>query len=167
MNDTDLQDEITAVIKKGQVRLAQGDHTHMLRMVNAPILAAAVGCLAPRIDDAEMLESAYLYLGSRKQMALGVASIDRMLGRLSLALQKPDDAVTHFEDGLEFCRNAGYRPELAWICSDYADLLLDRDGPGDREKATELHDEAIAIAPELGMTPLLERVLAQREILKA
>ncbi|MCH7738657.1 MAG: hypothetical protein IIC93_00745 [Chloroflexi bacterium] len=28
-------------------------------------------------------------------------------------------------------------------------------------------DEAIAIAQELGMRPLLERVLAQREILKA
>ena len=30
----------------------------------------------------------------------------------------------------------------------------------------ELQDEAIAIATELGMKPLLERVLAQREILK-
>ena len=34
-------------------------------------------------------------------------------------------------------------------------------GPG-----AELQDEAIAIATELGMKPLLERVLAQREILK-
>ena len=47
------------------------------------------------------------------------------------------------------------------------DALLDRDGTGDRERATELQDEAIAIAQELGMQPLLERVLAQREILKA
>ncbi len=44
---------------------------------------------------------------------------------------------------------------------------LDRDEPGDREKAIELQDEAIAIAQELGMKPLLERVLAKREILKA
>jgi hypothetical protein len=46
-------------------------------------------------------------------------------------------------------------------------MLLDRDGTGDRDKATELQDEAIAIAQELGMNPLLGRVLAQREILKA
>ena len=36
-----------------------------------------------------------------------------------------------------------------------------------REKAIELQDEAIAIATELGMKPLLERVLAKRDILKA
>ena len=46
-------------------------------------------------------------------------------------------------------------------------MLLDRDESGDREKATELQDEAIAIATELGMKPLLERVLSQRKILKA
>ncbi len=54
-------------------------------------------------------------------------------------------------------------------------MLLDLDHPGDtsagsvqrREKATELQDEAIAIAQELGMKPLLERVLARREILSA
>ena len=39
--------------------------------------------------------------------------------------------------------------------------------PGDREKAVELQDEAIAIAQELGMKPLLERVPAKRELLKA
>ena len=32
---------------------------------------------------------------------------------------------------------------------------------------TELQDEALAISQDLGMQPLLERVLAQREILKA
>ncbi len=46
-------------------------------------------------------------------------------------------------------------------------MLLDLDGPADRQKATELQDEAIAITQDLGMQPLLERVLAQREILKA
>ena len=51
--------------------------------------------------------------------------------------------------------------------SDYAELLVERNTRGDRDKITELQDEAIAIAQALGMTPLLERVLAQREILKA
>ena len=46
-------------------------------------------------------------------------------------------------------------------------MLLKRDEPEHPEKATELQDEAIAIAQELGMKPLLERVLAQRKILKA
>jgi hypothetical protein len=46
-------------------------------------------------------------------------------------------------------------------------MLLDRDEPGDREKATDLQDEALAITQELGMRPLTERILARREILKA
>ena len=76
-------------------------------------------------------------------------------------------ACDEYSNARSFLRGAGFRPELAWTCSEFADLLLDRDAPGDREKATELQDEAIAIATELGMKPLLERVLAQREILKA
>ncbi len=35
------------------------------------------------------------------------------------------------------------------------------------EKATSLLDESLAISSELGMRPLMERVLSRREILKA
>ena len=48
-----------------------------------------------------------------------------------------------------------------------ADILLQRNEPGDREKATALLDESLAISSELGMRPLMERVLSRREILKA
>ena len=44
-----------------------------------------------------------------------------------------DSASEHFEDALAFCRKAGYRPELAWTCYDYADTLLQRNSLGDRE----------------------------------
>ena len=68
---------------------------------------------------------------------------------------------------LAFCREAGYRPELAWTCCDYADTLLQRNGTGDQEKATSLLDESLAISTELGMRPLMERVLSRQETLKA
>jgi len=45
--------------------------------------------------------------------------------------------------------------------------LRDRDGDGDRIKAVALLDESLAISSELGMRPLMERVLSRREILKA
>lgn len=35
-----------------------------------------------------------------------------------------DQAITHFEDALDFCRKAGYRPELAWTYHDYGEALL-------------------------------------------
>ena len=110
-----------------------------------------------------------LYAGYKRTGVGGLFGCgdDRTLGLLARTIGRIDDAAGHFEDEMAFCRRVGYRPRLAWACSDYAEMLLERDDPGDREKATELQDEAIAIAQELGMQPLLERVLAQREILKA
>ena len=78
-----------------------------------------------------------------------------------------DLAAQHFEDALTFCGKAGYRPELAWTCCDYADTLRERDAEGDRAKAITLLDESLAISSELGMRPLMERVLSRRDILKA
>ncbi len=92
---------------------------------------------------------------------------DRILGLLSHTMGDLDQAAAHFEEALAFCRKAGYRPELAWTCCDYADTLLQRGNPIDREKATSLLDESLAISNELGMRPLMERVLSRREILKA
>ena len=94
-------------------------------------------------------------------------SVDRVLGLLCDLLGNWDKAAEHFEDALGFCRKRGYRPELAWSCCDYADTLLQRTNPGDHEKATSLLDESLAISSELGMRPLMERVLSRREILKA
>ncbi len=92
---------------------------------------------------------------------------DRLLGLLAQTMADLDQATQHFEDALAFCRKAGYRPDLAWTCCDYADALRERDGEGDRTKAMSLLDEALAISSELGMRPLMERVLSRREILGA
>ena len=102
-------------------------------------------------------------------------SIERLLGLLSHTLGNLDQAVEHFENALAFCRNAGYRPELAWTCCDYADTLLQRastssartESEEHRRKAMSLLDEALTISSELGMRPLMERVLSRRKILGA
>ena len=93
--------------------------------------------------------------------------LDRLLGLLAQTMDNLDLATEHFEDALAFCRKAGYRPELAWTCCDYADALRERDGEGDRAKANLLLEESLAISSELGMRPLTERVLSRREILGA
>ena len=92
---------------------------------------------------------------------------DRLLALLAVTSGESQIAEDHFKAAIEFLEKAGYRPELAWTKSDYAEFLLKIDDPGDHDRAVELQDEAIAIATELSMKPLLERVLAQREILKA
>ncbi len=92
---------------------------------------------------------------------------DRLLGLLAHAVGNLDLAAEHFEDSLASCRRAGYRPELAWTCCDYADTLLQHNTTGDRQKAMSLLEESLGISTELGMRPLMERVLSRREILRA
>ncbi len=66
-------------------------------------------------------------------------------------------------DALNFCRKAGYRPELAWTCCDYADCLLQRNNPGNREKVMTLLEESLTISIELGMRPLMERAMSRQD----
>ncbi|MCI0903971.1 MAG: hypothetical protein J4N75_10775, partial [Chloroflexi bacterium] len=108
----------------------------------------------------------YTNLGAATGTMVAVAC-DRILGLLAQAMGSSDLAARHFEDSLVFCRNARYRPELAWTLCDYADTLLERDAEGDRTMAVSLLDESLAISSELGMPPLVERVQARLETLSA
>jgi DNA-binding CsgD family transcriptional regulator len=87
---------------------------------------------------------------------------DRLLGRLAHVLGRSEEAHGHFEDALRFCRSAGYTPELAWTCHDYAQALLEGDGQGRPRSPVDLLDEAAALASRLGMGPLAERVARLR-----
>jgi DNA-binding CsgD family transcriptional regulator len=94
-------------------------------------------------------------------------SADRLLGLLAKTMADLDKAVAHFDDALAFCRKAGYRPELAWTCSDYCDTLLERNGVGDLARAISLLEESLAISSDLGMRPLTERLIARQEQVSA
>jgi DNA-binding CsgD family transcriptional regulator len=85
---------------------------------------------------------------------------DRVLGLLAQTMGDLDQAMAHFENALAFCREAGYRPELAWSCCDYASALLERNKAGDHVRAVELLDESLLISSELGMQPLVKRASA-------
>ena len=95
------------------------------------------------------------------------------MGLLSQTMGNSGQAHIHFEDALVFCRNAGYRPELAWTCYDYADFLLHPStGSGrtdaiDRTKAMALLDQAMAMSTELGMRPLMQRITERLDRIQA
>ena len=91
----------------------------------------------------------------------------RLQGLLARTMGDFDRAVVHFESSLNLCRRSGFRPELAWTCWDFADTLLERDGPDDRTKAESLLDESLAISIELGMRPLMECARSSRDTLRA
>jgi tetratricopeptide (TPR) repeat protein len=126
------------------------------------------GVLAAQRGDAVKAGEYYRAITSEDTAAISAfIAFDRLLGLLAQTMGEPNTAATHFEDALALCRKVGYRPELAWTCCDYADALRERDGPSDKEKAVALLDESLAISSELGMRPLMERVLSRREILGA
>ena len=133
-----------------------------------PLRAGLAAAAAMRGDIVQVKEQ-YAYLETHRSplFLYGLFNIDRLLGLLAHTMDDLDQASVHYEDALAFCRKAGYRPELAWSCCGYADALRERDGEGDRAKAMALLDESLAISSELGMRPLMERVLSRREILGA
>ena len=98
---------------------------------------------------------------------LALAFSPASVGLLALRLGLAEDAIFYLEKSLTRHRSDSHRPNIAFFASRLAEAYISRGERDDREKATELQDEAIAIAQELGMNPVLERVLAQREILKA
>lgn len=118
-------------------------------------------------DAALVLHDALSSLPNRGVTALFGSQPDHVLGLLARTVGNLDQAISHFEDALSISRSRGYHSMLAWICCDYADTLLQRKGEGDHGKALALLDESLAISSELGMRPLMERVLSRREILKA
>ncbi len=129
--------------------------------LNTLTAKVALALLAVQVGDQPRAENHYAYLQRhRATMIASVISVDRLLGLLSHTLGNYDRASEHFEDALAFCGKAGYRPELAWTCHDYAEALVQRSDATDREKARPLLDESLAISSELGMRPLMDRVIA-------
>ena len=148
-------------------------HTYLSSPSATPVFGdlsrAGLALLAIHQGDADTAREQYSALTSREGTMLigGMACVDRLLGLLCVTLGNLDQAAVHFEGSLAFCRMAGYRPDLAWTCHDYAEVLLQRQDPGDSEKALSLIDESLAISSDLGMRPLMERAEAVKERLRS
>ena len=126
---------------------------------NVLLARFALGLMSVQQFDVSAAGVQYSYLETRRgTMGPARMAMDRLLALLSQTMGNMDHAMAHFEEALAFCGDGGYRPEMAWTCSDYADALIQRNGQGDSSKAQSLLDESLAIATELGMRPLMERV---------
>ncbi len=161
-----LVGRITGVV--GHLESAKNAAERVLGYAQATPLAAGysnagLAMIAVLSGDADLAGKQYAAIKPwRHTFSLFVISADRLLGLLAQIMGKLDQAIIHFDDALIFCRKGGYRPELAWTCCDYADVLRVRDTEGDCAKAIALLDESLAISSNLGMRPLMERVLARK-----
>ena len=92
-------------------------------------------------------------------MAAGEAPIGpvaRYLGILATTTSRWADAACQFEDAIVVNARVGARPWLAHTQDDYAHMLLERDQPGDSERARELLAEAVQTYQSLGMNSWAE-----------
>jgi tetratricopeptide (TPR) repeat protein len=84
--------------------------------------------------------------------------VDRYLGLLAATMGRLDDAERHLRDAIRINQQMGARPWTAHSENDLARLLLLRNGVGDRDRANELQETALATARRLGMTALEARI---------
>jgi len=91
--------------------------------------------------------------------ALCIGAASRVLGVLASTMSRWEEAEAHFLDGIAQNERIGARPWLARGRLEYAQMLLARDQPGDRQKALDQVDKALPIFQELGMKGFMEQAL--------
>jgi hypothetical protein len=141
-----------------------GDHfTDLPRDWLWLVSIATLAEVAAYLDDARRAELLYelLLLYADRCVVFDAAfcqgSASRPLGLLATTIGGFDAATRHFEHALEF--NTRIKSPL-WVAHthhEYAQALLRRDHPGDREKVLTLLAAALATADELKLTALADR----------
>jgi hypothetical protein len=125
---------------------------------------ALVSDVAVRLKDTDRAATLYAMIEpyadrngfGHPQFCMG--SLWRSLGLLAEVLGRIGDAERHFEEAIVVNERMGARPWAAHSRCDLARLLLERNGPGDRRRASELVADARATAEELGIVALITRL---------
>lgn len=94
-----------------------------------------------------------LVAGRPPMPVLGSGSLH--LAVLAGVVERFDEAEQHFRQALEHHERMASPPWTARTLHRYAEMLLRRDGPGDRDRGRAMRDAAIATAETIGMHGLL------------
>ena len=100
----------------------------------------------------------YAGFASSQAVEVSIGSASRYLGILARTMSRFDEAERHFDGALAMNTRMGAKPWVAHTQFDYAEMLLARDQPGDREKAFLLATDAFAICKAVGMVTLQGKV---------
>jgi class 3 adenylate cyclase len=147
--------------------LAKDDFAMFPRDANWPISQALLVEVCAYLRDRQ--RAAYLYdqlLPSAEKCVIVGACVDvygvthGALGRLATVLERWDDAERHFTAALEMNTAMGATRWVARIQLRYGEMLLLRDGPGDRARGLMLLSQAIDTSEPLGMKANVDDALA-------
>ena len=103
---------------------------------------------------------------SDRNIGVGIeclGSSDRFLGLLASVEARWAEAERHFEKALAMNDRIGAILPREHTRRDYADMLVKRDAPGDRAKASAYLDTAESHASALGLTALGRRIVLTRQ----
>ncbi len=125
------------------------------------VVGAAVGAVAAGDEAWAEATHAALVPYSGRNCVLGHAAflgaVDHHVGVLDAVLGRPDDAVDHLGQALERHRVIGAQPWAALSGAWLANVLAERGGRGDADRAAVLDAESRSLAAELGVEALPPR----------
>jgi class 3 adenylate cyclase/DNA-binding CsgD family transcriptional regulator len=85
--------------------------------------------------------------------------MDRLLALLAHTFGDDALARRHLDEARAFCEERGLRLELAWVCYDFAALLVGSTSSAERAQGADLAQRARTLAEELGLGPLRDRAV--------
>ena len=157
-SDVRRRDDARAVFDE----LAEGGFGRLPSDENLPVALSLLADVCWFLGDAARAPDLYDMLSPREGECVVVRAADttgavsRSLALLAATMRRWQDAERHFEDALRTNAQLGDKPWLAHTRAQYARMLLDRDAPGDRDKAFRLLTEAIAMYRQIGMPKHVE-----------
>jgi hypothetical protein len=135
---------------------------HSLWLLMIAMLAEASAILAEPAHARRLLPLLRPYADRCLITGAGAAyagAVSYYLGRLATILRRWDDGDRWFQMAVETERSMGALPALARAELGWTEMLLERDAPGDRARAFELTQRALASSERLKLPALLERAL--------
>ena len=114
----------------------------------------------------ELAEDLVARLSPHARLVFVQGVVARHIADALTFLGRESDARDYYQQALAVAEQSAFRPELALIRLDLAELLLEH-YPDERDAAIEHLDFAIAEFREMKMQPAIERALRHRGLLKA
>jgi class 3 adenylate cyclase len=150
-------------------RLAADDFSVFPRDVNWFSAMSLAGEAVAMIGDDDHAPGVYEQLLPYEGLVVVVARaaacngpVDRVLGMLAQTMGRLEDAERHLRASVEIATRMSDRPGIALSTLALAELLLERDREGDRERALELLASVLVMAREIGARWIADRALADR-----
>jgi class 3 adenylate cyclase len=147
--------------------LAADDFAVLPRDGNWPIAMALLSEVCAFLGDADRAAFVYEELRPWEDLCImagpaldSYGATSRLMGRLAVTLGHWDDAERHFEHALKRNTEMGSGRWATRTRLQYAMMLVERDAPGDQQKALALLADALDTAQRLGLKRDLEDCLA-------